>query len=298
MNPRERGFLLLSSQLGDPERRPLTAAQLRVLAERIRYRNRSIEDRELECRDLVALGYGREMAERIVGLLGEEQRLDHYLRWGQRASCCPVTRVSDGYPLRLRQRLGLDAPGCLWLKGDASLLSMPAVALVGSRDLLPQNRAFAAEIGRQAARQGYALVSGNARGADRAAQEACLAEGGCVISVVADELERQEPHGNILYVSEDSFDLPFSTQRALSRNRVIHCLGQCTFVAQSSYQRGGTWDGTVKNLRSQWTPVYCFQDGSVATSLLIQMGAEGINQSQSHDFGSFTGEIDQDIWSI
>lgn len=298
MNPRERGFLLLSSQLGDPERRPLTAAQLRTLAERICYGGQPSEDREVECRDLTALGYGRELAERIVGLLAEEQRLNHYLRRGQRTGCQPLTRVTDGYPVRLRQRLGLDAPGCLWLKGNASLLDMPAVALVGSRDIRPENRRFASEVGRQAARQGYALVSGNARGADRIAQEACLAAGGCVISVVADELECQRPNENILYISEDSFDLPFSAQRALSRNRVIHSLGQCTFVTQSDCRRGGTWDGTVKNLRGCWSPVYCFSDGALSTSLLIEMGAEGVELCQLHNFEQFTEEREKDIWSI
>lgn len=298
MNPRERGFLLLSSQLGDPNRRPLTVAQLRTLAERVSYGGRPFENRDLECRDLVALGYGQEMAERIVGLLAEEQRLDYYLRRSQLAGCRSVTRVTDGYPVRLRQRLGLDAPGCLWLKGDASLLELPAVALVGSRDIRPENRAFASEVGYQAARQGYALVSGNARGADRIAQEACLASGGCVISVVADELVCQQPRENMLYVSEDSFDLPFSTQRALSRNRVIHSLGQCTYVAQSSCQRGGTWDGTVKNLRAGWTPVFCFNDGAVSTSSLIEMGAEGVGLCQLHNFGQLVTEIEKDIWSI
>ena len=35
MNPRERGFLLLTSHLGDPDRSVLTVAQLRTLAMRI-----------------------------------------------------------------------------------------------------------------------------------------------------------------------------------------------------------------------------------------------------------------------
>ena len=35
MNPRERGFLLLVSHLGNPERKVLTMAQLRNLAGRI-----------------------------------------------------------------------------------------------------------------------------------------------------------------------------------------------------------------------------------------------------------------------
>ena len=37
-----------------------------------------------------------------------------------------------------------------------------------------ENRTFAEEVGRQAALQGLTLVSGNARGADRAAQESCV----------------------------------------------------------------------------------------------------------------------------
>ena len=34
MNAAERGLLLLSGKLGDPERKPLTTAQLRLLAQR------------------------------------------------------------------------------------------------------------------------------------------------------------------------------------------------------------------------------------------------------------------------
>ena len=274
MRPQEAGFLLLTSKLGNPERRCLSAAQLRVLAQRMQAAERPESDRELDYLDLVALGYGEEMARRIVALLEEKELLEFYLHRGEKRGCVPLSRVNQRYPKDLRLRLGLDAAGCLWAKGDVSILEMPKVALVGSRDLLPENRQFAEEVGRQAALQGYALVSGNARGADRAAQEACLAAGGWVISVVADELEKQPIRERMLYLSEDGFNEEFSTARALSRNRVIHGLGCKTFVAQCSYQKGGTWDGTVKNLRFGWSPVFCFRDGSAATELLAQMGAE------------------------
>lgn len=273
MKAGERGFLLLSSHLGDPERRPLTTAQLRTLASRMQASQRPDADRDLVPEDLIALGYSREMAQSVYLLLSQERLLDEYLKQGISCGCVPVTRVSDDYPLLLRKRLGLDSPGCLWCKGDVSLLKQPAVALVGSRDLSQRNRAFAAEVGRQAAWQGYVLVSGNARGADRTAQESCLAAGGQVISVVADELCKQPMRERVLYVSEDGFAEAFSSQRALSRNRIIHALGLKTFVAQSSLKMGGTWDGTVKNLRNRWSDVYCFHDGSEAMTLLEQMGA-------------------------
>ena len=191
MNARERGFLLLCGHLGNPERKSLTAAQFCTLAGRMGAMERPMSERELVAGDLIALGYGREMADRIVRLLADEEILAYYLTKAAGAGCVPVTRVSGDYPLLLRKRLGLLSPGCLWARGDLSMLTEPAVAVVGSRDLLPENRRFAAQAGRQAAQQGYVLVSGNARGTDRTAQEACLAAGGRVISVVADELWKQ-----------------------------------------------------------------------------------------------------------
>ena len=297
MNPRERGFLLLTSQLGNPERRPLSPAQLRTLSRVVSQATPTPEDRDLEPRDLTALGYSPDMAHRITALLAEEDLLDHYLLRAKQAGCTPVTRVTPGYPVLLRKRLGEDAPGCLWAKGDLSLLTKPAMALVGSRDIGTDHLAFAREVGRQAALQGYVLVSGNARGADRAAQESCMNAGGEVICVVADELERHTPRRNMLYLSEDGFDLPFTAQRALSRNRVIHCMGLRTFVAQVGYQQGGTWDGTVKNLRFGWSPVYCYDDGSPAVAMLQEMGAEVIELADLHDLSvlsvRFFGLFDQ-----
>lgn len=291
MNPRQKGFLLLTSQLGDPNRRPLTTAQVRTLAQRVSAAARIPEDRHLESRDLTAMGYSLEMAERIVGLLDDMVLLEHYLKRGARQDCQVLSRVSEAYPQTVHNRLGLDAPGCLWIRGDADLLQKPAVSLVGSRDLRPENLEFAREVGRQAALQGYVLVSGNARGADRAAQDSCLAAGGEVIAVVADELDRCRPRPHMLYVSEDGFDLPFSSQRALSRNRLIHCMGIRTFVAQSGYQRGGTWDGTVKNLRFGWSQVFCYEDGSPAAGLLRDMGAEGVDLDDLHDFTALDRRI-------
>lgn len=290
MNPRERGFLLLTSHLGDPERRVLSGPQLRRLGERVPELTVTDPQRELTEGDLVGLGYGRDMARRILTLLDQEELLNRYLFRGRQAGCLPITRVSAGYPGILRRRLGLDSPGCLWCRGDVELLNTPAVSLVGSRDLAPENRAFAEAVGHQAALQGLTLVSGNARGADRAAQEACLEAGGRVISIVADELDRQPRRENVLYVSEDGFAESFSAQRALSRNRCIHALGRMVFVAQCALEKGGTWDGTVKNLRYGWSPVACFRDGSAAMDRLEQMGAYQIGPEVLEDLHGFAQE--------
>lgn len=283
MNSREKGFLLLTSHLGDPSRKVLTVAQLRNLASRAKDLDITDPNRNMLPTDLVRLGYAPDMAQRILGLLDDKELLEYYLHRGARQECRVLTRVSEGYPMQVRNKLGLDSPGCLWAKGDISLLGRPSVSAVGSRDLRKANRDFAREVGTQAAKQSYVLVSGNARGADTVAQEACLAAGGCVISVVADSLEKQPLRERVLYISEDSFDESFSPQRALSRNRVIHALSSKTFVSQCAEESGGTWDGTVKNLKAGYSSVYCFRDGSKAVAMLADLGAMPIDIHQLQD---------------
>ena len=284
MNPRERGFLLLTSHLGDPDRKPLSPAQLRILAQRIRTMNRPDTDRDLQLEDLLALGYNRQMGGRILELLEQEEVLEHYLRRGRKLGCTPITRVCDRYPVLLRRRLGDDSPGCLWAKGDLSLLNTPAISLVGSRELRQENHSFAEAVGTYAAAQGLTLVSGNARGADKAAQNACRKAGGNVISIVADSLASHVLQEKVLYLSEEDFDADFSAQRAISRNRCIHAMGRMVFVAQANLEKGGTWDGTVKNLRQGWSSVACFRDGSEAARELEQLGAYLIDTENLAEF--------------
>lgn len=280
MTSGEQGFLLLTGYLGDPQRRPLTVPQFRELSKRMQLMNRPEQDRDINEEDLVAIGCNRGFAQRVLSLLSQMEQLTWYLNKGKRAGCIPVTRVTEGYPVAVRKRLGLEAPGVLWAKGDLSLLNMPKIALVGSRDLREENRIFAENVGRQAALQGYTLVSGNARGADSVAQECCLESGGSVICVVADELEKHPAQQDVLYLSEDGFDIVFSPHRALQRNRIIHSLGSSTFVAQCGLKRGGTWDGTEKNLQNCWSNVFCFRDGSNASKELEQLGAVLIDMQQ------------------
>jgi predicted Rossmann fold nucleotide-binding protein DprA/Smf involved in DNA uptake len=273
----DQGFLLLTSTLGDPLRKPLTVAQFRKLARKMLDADRDMTDRDLEITDLLALGYDMDMAQRIYGLLGSTGRLREYLRRAEACDCFPITRLNPAYPVAVHQRLGLDSPGVLWAKGDVTLLNHPAVAVIGSRELNAENREFAEEAGRQIAKQGYILVSGNARGADQCAQKACLEAGGCVISVVADSLQKQPLTERMLYLSLDGFDSDFSPQRALHRNHVIHSLAGITVAAQCTLGKGGTWDGILTNLKYGWNPVYIFADGSESSAELQNRGVQAIS---------------------
>ena len=269
-------MLLLCADLGDGQK-PLTPAQFRRLRVHVlaRPEGEAPAERTLEEADLRALGLEGSFAHRVAALLDREAALDAYLRVGRELDVSPVTRVSPLYPARLRL-LGQDAPTVLFCRGDSSLLQRPAVALVGSRELTEAGRTFARRVGELAALEGFVLVSGNARGADQTAQEACLAAGGAVISVLPDSLADHDPAGErVLFVSEQGWHLPIAPYRALDRNRLIHALGEKTLAAQSRLT-GGTWSGSLENLRRGWSPLFVNEAGGPGCARLIALGANPV----------------------
>lgn len=276
MTASERGFLLLCAELGDG-RKPLTPAQFRTLRTGVLARTGETEapDRALTPADLRALGFDAAFSARVADLLGREQDLNRYLSVAAELGIWALTRISERYPARLR-RLGDGAPAVVFCRGDTALLNQPAVALVGSRELTAAGEAFARRVGELAAAEGFVLVSGNARGADRTAQDACLAAGGSVVSVLPDGLQDHAPeNARICYLCEWGWHLPMVGYRALERNRLIHALGEKTFVAQS-HLNGGTWSGSVENLRRGWSPLFVHADDSEGCSALVALGASPV----------------------
>ena len=279
MTAAERGVLLLCTQLPDREK-PLSMAQFRTLSQRAHALGSGGADplRELRAEDLRRLGYDGQSAEHIMRLFARVEKLDAYLTTAERLGIHPLTRISPAYPKRLAAQLGMDCPPVLFVRGDTRLLQTRMTGVVGSRALRPENRAFAEAAGRLIAEERFTLVSGGASGADSAAQQACLAAGGSAVIFPATRLCDCKPRDNVCYVSEDGFDLPFSTPRALRRNRLIHAMGEKILVAQTSLKTGGTWAGTFDNLRHGYSPVFIFDDASSGTKALVSLGAEPVTQ--------------------
>lgn len=283
MTAAERGFALLSCALGDSCAVPLTLRQLRELSKRVSADGapkRSLFS-DLRRNDLERLGYEPEQAERIVRLLEREKTLDDYLRCAERREIRIVTRISPDYPLPLSQKLRMDAPPVLFCRGDLSVLKNRCLSVVGSRQLRQGGVRFAQDAGRLIARGGFTLCSGDAEGADRTAEGAALREGGSVLAFIPGRLTDCICRKNVLYVSENGFELPFSAQRALSRNRLIHAMGEKTLVAQTNLGTGGTWSGTTDNLRHGYSPVFVHDDGSEGANALIARGARPIVHLES-----------------
>ena len=271
-------MLLLCSTLGDESSRPLSYAQFRTLAERARALGPGGADlrRDLTAKDLTRLGYAPEEAERIEDLLSREAALHAYLSAAERRSIFPLTRITPGYPAALRALLGDRAPLVLFLRGEPSLLELPCISVVDSRQPNERTRGFARRIGALAAKEGFVLCSGGAGGVDTEAEDACLGGGGRVIVFPAGRLTDCRVDARVLYLTEGAYDVPFSAQRALARNRLIHALGERTYAAQPRMQTGGTWRGCTDHLHSISRPLFVFDDGSEAARALLADGASPI----------------------
>ena len=253
----------------------LSLAQARELSRRARAAGIGEEDplRDVTVKDVRRLGYSEYEAGHIVLLLGRERQLDGYLLAAEKAGVTVITRLDTRFPRRLRDELGERCPAALFCRGDLELLQSVCVSVVGSRHLASPGAQFAAQAGRLAAREGFTLCSGDAMGADRTAQEACLSNGGSVLIFPATELVYCPIRKNTLYAAEGGFELGFSAQRALGRNRFIHAMGEKTLVAQTGFGKGGTWSGSLDNLQHEYSPLFVFDDGSEGARALCARGA-------------------------
>ncbi len=253
----------------------LSLAQARELSRRARAAGIGEEDpfRDVTVKDVRRLGYSEYEAGHIVSLLGRERQLDGYLLAAEKAGVTVITRLDNRFPRKLREQLGARCPAALFCRGDLRLLQRPCISVVGSRHLAQPGAQFAAQAGCLAAKEGFTLCSGDAMGADRTAQEACLSNGGSVLIFPATELVYCPIRKNTLYAAEGGFELGFSAQRALGRNRFIHAMGEKTLVAQTGFGKGGTWSGSLDNLQHEYSPLFVFDDGSEGARALCARGA-------------------------
>ncbi|MGA9670537.1 MAG: DNA-processing protein DprA, partial [Terracidiphilus sp.] len=84
-----------------------------------------------------------------------------------------VTFSCVEYPERLKEIY--DPPPVLWVRGDVSLLTRPAIAVVGTRHPSPYGSGIAEMLSRDLAVRRLLIVSGMARGIDTCAHRGALA---------------------------------------------------------------------------------------------------------------------------
>ncbi len=105
-----------------------------------------------------------------------------------------VTRDDPEYPPLLNRFAS--APPVLFLRGDPGVLSMPALAFVGTRRPTAWGEAITGRLASGAVRAGYCVVSGMAAGIDTAAHRAALDENGKTAAVFGCGVDVLYPVGN------------------------------------------------------------------------------------------------------
>ena len=221
--------------------------------------------------DLVArLRIEPDLAAKLVGSFARHGQLTLELERLNRMGIWAMTTQDEHYPAVLRERLAASAPPVLFGLGEPSLLDMDALAIVGSRDADETVMHSAADAGRLVAKQGWAVVSGAARGVDQASMRAAYDAGGTVVGIPADGLERHVRDGSVreavaskqaVYVSPYRPDARFTIGSAMGRNKLIYCLATMSLVVHSTDEGGGTWAGAVEALRRDWVDVLVLRDG-------------------------------------
>ena len=208
---------------------------------------------------------------RLTALLGRGLLLSQVVeRWRARAIWV-VSRADASYPRKLKERLKRDAPILLYGCGEIGIMAGSALAIVGSRDVDESLIRYTHGVADLAARSGRAVVSGGARGVDRAAMNGALEAGGKVAGILAGDLERTTTNrehrnllleGRLVLLSSCDPRARFNVGHAMQRNKAIYALADAALVVNAAVNNGGTWAGAIEQLRKyQAVPVYVRSTG-------------------------------------
>ncbi|HEY0683515.1 MAG TPA: DNA-processing protein DprA [Steroidobacter sp.] len=214
-----------------------------------------------------------------------DQLLARHQRWLERPGHHFIPSGSPRYPALLAELS--DAPAALLVRGDPDLLSLPQLAIVGSRNPtragLDNARQFAAHL----TRAGFAITSGLAIGIDAAAHRGALESGGRTVAVCGTGLDIAYPRANAglaeeiassgALVSELPLGAPASRNNFPRRNRIISGLSLGTLVVEAAVRSGSLI--TARLAAEQGREVFAIP-GSIHNALargchrLIRQGAK------------------------
>jgi DNA processing protein len=172
--------------------------------------------------------------------------IERTLGWLREPGHHLLTLHDPGYPPLLANIA--DPPLLLYINGMPEMLTLPALAIVGSRNASTQGKLNAARFARALAGAGLAIVSGLALGIDAAAHEGALEGLGSTIAVVGTGLDRIYPARNQELARRIASDGCIVSEFALGtsarpgnfplRNRIISGLSAGVLVVEAAAESG------------------------------------------------------------
>ncbi|MFC0214325.1 DNA-processing protein DprA [Paenibacillus chartarius] len=196
-------------------------------------------------RELISLGLRRDQAQTIVQTLHEtfvETKRNMYNQRGIEI----LTIVDEHYPDLLKQTM--QPPWVLYGIGQWAKLSMPSIAIVGTRTPTVYGKKVTLQLSSALAAAGLSIVSGMARGIDGCAHEGALSAGGSTVAVLGCPLDRIYPpeHTGLfheiarrgLVISEYPLGTAMKKGMFPMRNRIIAGIGLGTVVVEAAQKSG------------------------------------------------------------
>jgi DNA processing protein len=167
--------------------------------------------------------------------------------WLARGDAHLLTPADAGYPALLREIP--HPPPQLFVRGKPEALSLPQLAIVGSRNATPAGAETAQSFASHLAARGFCITSGLAEGIDAAAHRGALAAGGTTIAVCGtgpdivyprqhEALAEEIVSRGGAIVSEFAPGTPVSRGNFPRRNRLISGLAVGTLVVEASLRSG------------------------------------------------------------
>lgn len=157
-----------------------------------------------------------------------------------------LTLIDPAYPPLLRDCP--DAPPVLSVLGDASALAKPGIGLVGARNASAHGVRLAESLATEMVEAGLAVISGLARGIDRAAHRGALHRKGLTIAAIAGGLDCPYPRENTdlqaeiaekgVVVTEAPLGTLPTARHFPRRNRLIAGLGLGCVVVEAAIHSG------------------------------------------------------------
>lgn len=174
------------------------------------------------------------------------ERVEQALHWLEHPGHRVITRADPAYPELLTQIA--DPPPLLYVVGDAHLLELPQLAIVGSRNPTGAGRRTAHEFARHLAGGGLCITSGLASGIDGASHQGALEARGHTIAVTGTGPDRIYParHRELAHrIAEEGAiitEFPLGTPPLAAnfprRNRIISGLSLGTLVVEAATKSG------------------------------------------------------------
>jgi DNA processing protein len=176
----------------------------------------------------------------------DESALERDLRWLEAPGRFLLTGDDPRYPPQLAATAG--APVALFVEGEPAVLSLPQLAIVGSRSATAAGRETAFEFSRRLSASGLTITSGLAAGIDAAAHRGALAAGGRTVAVCGTGLDQVYPaeHAALAstiaaqgaLVSEFSMGTPPIAANFPRRNRLLSGLSRGVLVIEAAARSG------------------------------------------------------------